>query len=243
MNARIHSFETMGSVDGPGLRFITFLQGCNMKCLYCHNRDTWEKDRGDVYSVDDVAKKVESLKGFYKSNQGGITATGGEPLLQSEFVSDLFDRVHSIGLTTALDTSGHVELTDSVKSVVGKTDFLLLDLKSLDDKIHKKLVGVKRDLVIPFMDYVKTLETTVWLRYVYLPGYTDSEKNLTDLVEFINGFENVKRVDILPYHDLGSRKWEEMGYKYPLKDMPLPEKSEVQKFKSYVKEHTKVIVK
>lgn len=243
MQGRIHSVETMGSVDGPGLRYIVFFQGCNMKCLYCHNRDTWDCKGGELYNLDDIYNKIESLKGFYLSDSGGVTASGGEPLLQSEFVLELFKRVHKLSLTTALDTSGHVLLSDTVKGVLSETDYLLFDIKSLDNKIHKKLVGVDRSLVLKFIEYIKSADINIWLRYVYVPGYTDSKEDLIRLVEFINSMENVSRIDILPYHDLGKSKWEELGYKYPLKDLPIPGKEEVDKFKSYIKEHSKVIVK
>ncbi len=243
MEAKIHSFETMGSVDGPGLRYVAFFQGCNMKCLYCHNRDTWEKEGGEIFSLDNLTSRINSLKGFYKSDSGGVTISGGEPLLQSKFISKLFDNVHDIGLTTAVDTSGHVFLSPDVVEVLGKTDYLLLDVKSFNDEIHKKLVGVNRDLVLKFFEYVKSLNIKIWLRYVYVPGYTDSDKDKEDLCGFINTFKNVERVDILPYHDYGKEKWESLGYKYPLEDMPIPGKKEIENFKEYIKGHTLVIVK
>lgn len=243
MEAKIHSFETMGSVDGPGLRYVAFFQGCNMKCLYCHNRDTWAKEGGEIVSLDKLTSQISSLKGFYKSDSGGVTISGGEPLLQSKFISGLFDNVHNIGLTTAVDTSGHVFLSDDVKEVLGKTDYLLLDVKSFKEDIHKKLVGVNRDLVLEFFEYVKGIDTKIWLRYVYVPGYTDSESDREELCVFINSFKNIERVDILPYHDYGKEKWENLGFKYPLEDLPIPGKKEVDIFKSYIKGHTSVIVK
>lgn len=243
MVAKIHSSETMGSVDGPGLRYVIFFQGCNMRCLYCHNRDTWNKDGGEEIELPSLVGKIQSLKGFYNKNNGGITVSGGEPLLQSSFISELFDSVHNMGLTTALDTSGHVELTENVKSCLSKTDYLLLDVKSLNDQIHKQLAGVNRDLVNPFFEYVRNSGINVWLRYVYLPGYTNSVDDLENLVHFINGFKNIERVDILPYHVYGKEKWESLGYKYPLEGLEPPSVAEVQEFKSYIEEHTKVIVK
>jgi len=214
-----------------------------MKCLYCHNRDTWSINDGTKYTIEDVTSKIDSLKGFYRSGDGGITASGGEPLLQSDFVLELFKSVHDFGLTTALDTSGHVELTDSVKRVLSNTDYLLLDVKSLDENIHKSLVGVNRALVSIFFNYISNLDCKIWLRYVYVPTYTDRAQDLIKLVDFINIHKNIERIDILPYHDLGKGKWEAMGYKYPLENLQLPNKDKVKKFKSYIKESTSVIVK
>lgn len=243
MIARIHSSETMGSVDGPGLRYVLFLQGCNMRCLYCHNRDTWNVNGGEEIELSSLIRKINALKGFYNRDEGGITVSGGEPLLQSGFISELFDAVHKMGLTSAIDTSGHTLLTEDVKKCISKTDYLLMDVKSLDDKVHKALAGVDRSLVNPFFEYVKGQDTKIWLRYVYVPGYTDSDQDCESLVEFICSFSNIKRVDILPYHVYGKEKWENLGYKYPLEGLEPPTEEEVQKFRGYIKEHTKVIVK
>ncbi|MGL1893131.1 MAG: pyruvate formate-lyase-activating protein [Spirochaetaceae bacterium] len=243
MEARIHSYETMGSVDGPGLRFITFFQGCDMKCLYCHNRDTWNRDGGHVTNLTQTIEKIEALKGFYKSDSGGFTASGGEPLLQADFLSSLFDSIHTMGLTTAVDTSGHVLLTNKVKEVINKTDYLLLDIKSFDENTHKKLTGVNQDLTSVFIDYIKNIDIKVWLRYVYIPDYTDSDTDLKNLASFINDCKNVERVDILPYHDYGKEKWNTLGYKYPFEDVPIPDQDKISNFKNYLKENTIVIVK
>lgn len=243
MEAKFHSLETMGSVDGPGLRFVLFLQGCNMKCLYCHNRDTWSSKAGNVISLEELVKKINSLKGFYIRDNGGITVSGGEPLLQSVFLKELFKEVHDLGLTTAVDTSGHVELTDSVKEVVDSCDYLLMDVKSLKDDIHKKLVGVDRNLVNSFFTYVKESKVKVWLRYVVVPGYTDSKEDIESLADFINGFKNIERVDLLPYHEYGKEKWEQLGYKYPLEGLKPPKAELMSGFRSYLTEHCKVIVK
>lgn len=243
MKGRVHSIETMGSVDGPGLRYIVFLQGCSMKCIYCHNRDTWDRKSGKEIDTSEIAVKLSSLKGFYKNNRGGVTCTGGEPLLQSEFVNEVFKEAHDIGLTTALDSCGNIPLTESVKEVLGRTDFLLLDVKSLDEDMHKKITGVNRTLVEKFMEYVKSADVNTWLRYVYLPEYTDSEDDKKRLIEFINQFPSIERVDILPYHDLGKSKWEEMGLEYPLGDMEPPAKNAVEEFRKSVRDATTVIVK
>lgn len=243
MKAKIHSSETLGSVDGPGLRYVIFFQGCNMKCLYCHNRDTWNHNGGEDVELVSIVNKVRSLKEYYSKDHGGVTVSGGEPLIQSQFISELFDEIHQIGLTTALDTSGHIELTEHVKECVDKTDYLLLDVKSLNDAIHGRLTGVNRKLVIPFFDYVRNSRVTVWLRYVYVPGYTDSHDDLIALCDFIKGFNNIERVDILPYHEYGREKWENLGYKYPLDGLATPKIDAVEKFRQYIRENTLVIVK
>ena len=243
MKARIHSSETMGSVDGPGLRYVIFFQGCNMKCLYCHNRDTWEHNIGEEIELSTLSDQIDSLKGFYKNDNGGVTVSGGEPLLQSAFISELFDRVHNMGLTTAIDTSGHVGLSESVKSCLSKVDYLLLDIKSLNDEKHKTISGVNRNLVAPFFEYVKNSNINIWLRYVYVPGFTDSESDLDNLISFINNFKNIERVDILPYHVFGKEKWENLGYKYPLEGLEPPEPEVVDKFRAVIESQTTVIVK
>ncbi len=243
MKGKIHSIETMGSVDGPGLRYIIFLQGCGMKCIYCHNRDTWALTGGTEVDSDDVLLQLESLKAFYHKNNGGITITGGEPLLQAEFVYSVFSKVKDIGLTTALDTAGNVKLTDNVKYAIGKTDYLLLDIKSLDDDLHRKITGVNKNLVTLFIDYVKKNKINTWLRYVYLPGYTDSETDLIKLAEFINNFPSITRVDILPYHTMGKEKWENLGLIYPLEGLGEPEKHKVEDFREKLRCKTSVVVK
>lgn len=243
MKGRIHSIETMGSVDGPGLRYIVFLQGCSMRCIYCHNRDTWDRSLGQEVELSEVVSKIRSLKGFYQNNNGGVTCTGGEPLLQSEFVDEVFKETKQIGLTTALDTCGNVPLTDSVKSVLSRTDYLLLDVKSLNEEKHKEITGVNRNLVGKFFDYANSQGINTWLRYVYLPGYTDGEDDKKSLITYINSFPSVERVDILPYHDLGRHKWEELGFKYPLSDLEPPNNEVVEEFRNSIREATTVIVK
>lgn len=243
MLARIHSIETMGSVDGPGLRYIVFLQGCSMKCIYCHNRDTWDKSSGREVESKEIVSKIDSLKGFYRGNNGGVTCTGGEPLLQSEFVLKVFKETHNLQLTTALDTCGNVVLSDSVKAVLDETDFLLLDIKSLNDEKHKKITGVNRKIVKKFIEYVKDAKINTWLRYVYVPGYTDSQEDKENLINFINDFSSAERIDILPYHDLGRSKWEAMNLEYPLGNLEPPEKAVVEEFRKSIREGTSVIVK
>lgn len=243
MRGRIHSIETMGSVDGPGLRFIIFLQGCSMKCIYCHNRDTWGRHSGRETDTNEVISKISSLKGFYTGNDGGITCTGGEPLLQSDFVLEVFQKTHSLGLTTALDSCGNVPLTETVKEVLKETDFLLLDIKSLDEKRHKDITGVNRTLVKKFIDYAKSAKINTWLRYVYLPGYTDGVNDRDSLIGFINSYESIERVDILPYHDLGRSKWEELNIRYPLEGLEPPLPEVVEEFRKSVRDSTSVIVK
>ncbi|MBN2616720.1 MAG: pyruvate formate lyase-activating protein [Spirochaetales bacterium] len=243
MKGRIHSCETMGSVDGPGIRYVIFFQGCNMKCLYCHNRDTWNKNDGNLKDLDQLVQDIESLQGFYSRDSGGVTVSGGEPLLQSEFISGLFDKIHLLGLTTAVDTSGHVALTPEVKLVLSKTDYILLDVKSLDPVKHREITGVNQVYVNQFFSYVKNLNTKIWLRYVLVPGYTDSDQDLIKLIDFINEYNNIERVDILPYHVYGKEKWTNLGIKYPLEGLSPPKKENIEHFRNSIKDSCRVIVK
>lgn len=245
MIARIHSCETMGTVDGPGNRFVIFFQGCPMKCLYCHNRDTWSCEGGKEVSLDSLIQQISSLKGFYKPAMGGVTVTGGEPLLQSDFVLELFKKVHDLGLTTAVDTSGCVKLTPSVQAVLDETDYLLLDVKSVDETIHKKLTGRSRELPLAFASFAdeNLSKGEIWIRYVLVPGYTDGKENRKGLSDYIKGFQRVKRVDILPYHSMGVEKWSSLGYEYPLKETEPPLKEDLESFKNAIAETTGLIVK
>ncbi|MBN2653412.1 MAG: pyruvate formate lyase-activating protein [Spirochaetales bacterium] len=242
MEGRVHSFETMGTVDGPGIRFLVFLQGCRMKCLYCHNRDTWDQTGGKLYTPDEIIKKMMTLKHFYKASNGGITITGGEPLLQGEFVVELLKLVKKSGLTTCIDTAGNVEITDSVREAVTLTDYILFDIKSTDPKTHYNLTNSRIQMTQAFAELIKEKDVEIWLRYVLLPGYTDSEKDKISLAEYANSFKNATRIDILPYHTMGIEKWEQLGFDYQLKGVEPPSPEKVEEFKEYLRKNTKLSV-
>jgi pyruvate formate lyase activating enzyme len=243
MKGRIHSFETMGTVDGPGIRFVTFFQGCRMKCLYCHNRDTWNQEGGELYTVEEIISRLKPLKNFYKPSNGGFTATGGEPLLQSEFITELFKAVKKEGLTTCIDTAGNVEITKSVEEAVNLADYVLFDIKATEAKKHFNLTNCRMEVTRQFADLLRKSNAEIWLRYVLLPGYTDSEQDLQRLTETVNSFKNATRIDILPYHTMGVEKWHELGYEYKLKGIQPPSADKLEKFKNFIKENTDITVK
>lgn len=219
MKGRIHSFESLGAVDGPGLRYVIFMQGCNLKCKYCQNRDTWDIHGGEEYDVEEVFEKILRYKNYITPN-GGVTISGGEPLLQSKFLIELFKKLKKENISTCIDTSGNVALTDEIKELIDLTDLFLLDIKCINDDICKDLVGVSNKLELEFAKYLSQINKDVWIRQVLVPGITDHEDDLLKLKEFLSSLNNVKKVEILAYHDLGKFKWENLGCNYELEDVP-----------------------
>jgi pyruvate formate lyase activating enzyme len=217
---RIHSFESFGTVDGPGLRFVVFLQGCKFRCLYCHNPDTWNmQDSPYQMTPGEVLKRMKRFAPYYK--KGGITVSGGEPLLQPGFVSALFRACRAEGIHTALDTAGH-PLDDGIKDVLAQTDLVLLDLKCLDPDRHLDLTGMPLEPVLRFLEYLSSQGIPVWLRHVLVPGLTDDEGLLTQTAEYLSAFRNIERLEILPYHKMGTKKYELLGIPDPLEGTPAP---------------------
>lgn len=217
----IHSVETCGTVDGPGIRFVVFTQGCPMRCLYCHNPDTWEPDGNNKQmSIDSILKQYESVKEFCK---GGITVTGGEPLMQTGFVTELFRASKERGIHTALDTSGvlfNPENTDKIDALLQYTDLVLLDIKHIIDEEHVKLTKHSNKNILAFAKYLSDKNKPVWIRHVVVPGVNDKEEYFTKIGEFMGCLNNVKALDVLPYHDMAIPKYENLGIEYPLKGVP-----------------------
>ncbi len=216
----IHSIETCGTVDGPGIRFVVFMQGCPMRCLYCHNPDTWSLENNQQISVSSILKQYESVKEFCK---GGITVTGGEPLLQIDFVTELFKKFKENNIHTALDTSGimfNPENTAKIDELMKYADLVLLDIKHISDEEHKKLTTHSNKKILAFAKYMSDLNKPVWIRHVVVPGVNDKEEYYTRLGEFMGTLNNVKALDVLPYHDMAIPKYENLGIKYPLKGVP-----------------------
>lgn len=216
----IHSIESFGTVDGPGIRFVVFMQGCPMRCLYCHNPDTWSYDENKKMSVDEILSKYDSVKEFLRN--GGITVTGGEPLSQIEFVIELFKKAKQKGIHTALDTSGilfnknNISKTDEL---IKYTDLVLLDIKHIDDNKHKKLTGHSNSSVLDFAKYLSDNNVPIWIRHVVVSGITDNQEDLKNLGKFIAELKMVKALDVLPYHNMAIPKYENLGLDYPLKDV------------------------
>ena len=234
MKGRIHSMESMGTLDGPGIRFVLFMQGCILKCKYCHNRDTWDARMGKSIEVDEVVKKVLRCKPFIDASGGGITVSGGEALLQPEFVYELFTELHKYNIHTCLDTAGSVEITPQIKKLLSETDLVLLDIKHIDDEKCKKLVGASNKNTLAFAAYLDRHNIPVWIRQVLVPGYTDDEQDLIELKKFINKLHNVEKIEFLPYHDLGKYKWENLGKEYPLEGVRTANNDDVARAKKII---------
>lgn len=216
--AKVHSVESFGAVDGPGIRYVLFLQGCHLQCKYCHNRDTWDMNGGKYKSLDDIYDSILRYKNYIVPN-GGVTVSGGEPLLQVKFLIELFTKLKKQKIHTCIDTSGIVSLTDDIKKVLELTDLVLLDIKHIDDEKCKDLVGRSNKLELEFAKYLSDNNIPVWIRQVLIPGYTDDEEDLLKLKDFLSTLNNVKKVEILPYHSMGKFKWKELGFKYELEDV------------------------
>ncbi len=218
MEGRIHSFESLGAVDGPGVRFVIFVQGCSLKCKYCQNRDTWNLKGGTTYSSDEIVEKILRYKNYITPN-GGVTISGGEPLLQAKFLIELFTKLKQYNIHTCIDTSGNVVLTDEIKELISLTDLFLLDIKCINDEKAINLTSVSNKKELEFANYLSNINKPMWIRQVLVPGYTDDEQDLIKLREFISTLKSVEKVEVLPYHDLGKFKWEQLGEIYPLENV------------------------
>lgn len=230
MQGRIHSFESFGTVDGPGVRFVIFMQGCHLQCKYCHNRDTWNACGGKLFSVSEVMKKIKRFENYFLPS-GGITISGGEPLLQPNFVLELVKSCKTLGYHVAIDTSGVVALTNTIKEIIELADLFLLDIKSIDDETCKWLSGVSNEKELAFAHYLDAHKKPMWIRQVLIPGITDKEKDLLALRDFINSLSNVEKVELLPYHDFGKFKWQNLGVSYPLEGVLPPSEEEISRAK------------
>ena len=230
MEGRIHSFESLGAVDGPGVRFVVFMQGCALKCKYCQNRDTWNLKGGTTYSSDEIVDKILRYKNYIMPN-GGVTISGGEPLLQTKFLIELFTKLKKYNIHTCIDTSGSVVLTDEIKELIYLTDLFLLDIKCINDEKAINLTGVSNKKELEFARYLSNINKPMWIRQVLVPGYTDDEQDLIKLREFISTLKFVEKVEVLPYHDLGKFKWEQLGEVYPLENVRTANNDDVKRAK------------
>ena len=230
MTGRIHSTESFGTVDGPGIRFVVFFQGCPLRCRYCHNPDTWDIRGGREVTAEELMKEYSSYKEFLKS--GGITATGGEPLVQPEFLAELFSLAKSMGVHTCLDTSAGVydpAHHEKIDEALKYTDLVMLDIKHIDDSCHRELTGVGNRHILAFAEHIRDLGIPVWIRHVVVPGITDKYEELFALGEYLSTLSNLKALDVLPYHDMAKPKYAELGLDYPLGDTPSLSKEEAVK--------------
>ena len=238
MIGRIHSSESFGTVDGPGLRYVLFMQGCPMRCLYCHNPDTWNFSCVREMTADDVLSEYKKNEMFYKN--GGLTVTGGEPLSQIDFLIELFIKAKEKGIHTCIDTSGvtydtsDTEYISKLDILMQYTDLVMLDIKHINEEKHKELTGFSNKNILAFAKYVDEKNIPIWIRHVVLDGYTNDEKSLFALGEFIGTLKNVKALDVLPYHTMGVSKYKDLGIKYRLENTPALSKSDAAKAKAII---------
>lgn len=230
----IHSIETFGTVDGPGVRFVVFFQGCPMRCLYCHNPDTWEITQGKEKSVAEILDMFQRNRTFYKT--GGITATGGEPMMQLDFLLELFTKAKELDIHTCLDTSGIMFATNplsethqKIEQLMTVTDLVMLDIKHTDAEVHRRLTGHDNTAILQFAQFLDERKVPVWIRHVVVPGITDQEASLKEFGKFLKSLGNVEKLEVLPYHTLGENKYKNLGMEYPLKGVPQLTKEEAKK--------------
>lgn len=233
----IHSIETFGSVDGPGIRFLIFLQGCPMRCQFCHNPDSWQTGVGEKMTADELLDRAEHYRSYW-GREGGITVSGGEALMQIDFLTELFRKAHERGINTCLDTSAQPFTRQGAwfakfEELMKYTDTILLDIKHIDDDEHRKLTKHSNRNILDCARYLSDIHKPVWIRHVLIPGITDRDDYLARLRAFLDTLTNVERVDVLPYHTLGTYKYEKLGLDYPLKGVepPTPERIENAKRK------------
>lgn len=226
MQGYIHQLESFGSVDGPGVRFIIFFSGCPLRCKYCHNPDTWDMTKGKLYTADELLNEALSCKAYWGA-KGGITVSGGEPLMQLDFLLELFTKAKEKGVNTCIDTAGgpftkEGDWFEKFKKLMEVTDILLMDIKHIDEEEHIKLTGRTGKNIIEMFRYLDEIKKPIWIRHVLVPGITDNDEYLLRTRDFIRTLSNVQRVEILPYHGLGAMKYKDLGIDYVLKDTESP---------------------
>lgn len=234
MKGYIHSVETFGAADGPGVRYIVFMQGCPLKCLYCHNPDSWKINVGEQKTVKQVVNGIKPYLNYITS--GGVTISGGEPLMQPKFVYKLIKKLHKLNIKVALDTAGSLPLKHT-KKVIDVADMLLLDIKSLNNDLNKTITGLDNFNTLETLNYCEKTNKPVWIRHVVVPNYTLDYAELENLAKFLSGYKCVDRVELLPFHKMGEYKWKELGFDYKLYDVPVPTANQMEKankiFKKY----------
>lgn len=240
----IHSIESFGTVDGPGVRFVVFFQGCPMRCAYCHNPDTWKMEDGQEMTADEILGKMLRNKSFYKT--GGLTATGGEPMQQLDFLIELFTKAKEAGISTCLDTSGILfsgirqdgsgrPKEERIEALMAVTDLVMLDIKHIKDDAHKELTGHSNEKILEFARYLDAIGKPVWIRHVVVPGITYDREELTVLGAFLKTLSNVEKLEVLPYHSMGKVKYDNLGIEYPLKDTPQLTKAEAKEAETIIR--------
>lgn len=230
---RIHSIQSLGTLDGPGVRFVVFLQGCNLRCKCCHNPDTWNMSEGKEYTADEIVSKALNFREYF-GREGGITLSGGEPLLQADFAREVFLKCHREGINTCLDTSGSI-LTDKVKNLLKVTDRVLLDIKYTSDAMYKEHVGCSINSPLNFLDYLNQNNIPTTLRQVIIPTVNDGKDNIIRLKEIAQAHACVDKVELLPFRKICQVKYDKMGIKFPFGDLPEPTKQEMAELEELIK--------
>ncbi|MEN9327263.1 MAG: hypothetical protein RI947_71 [Candidatus Parcubacteria bacterium] len=231
----IHSIETFGTHEGPGIRLVVFLQGCRLRCLYCHNPDTWALNAGKPTTIDKILEQLDKQKPYIQK-KGGITVSGGEPLIQRKALIELFTRVQKLGYHTTLDTNGSI-LDEDTKALLNVTDLVLLDVKHINPEMHFKLTQSTNNIVLQFAEYCEQNNKKMWLRYVLVPGWTDQEMYLNEWGKKFRSYKNVERVEILPYHTLGVYKHKALGNEYKLNGISPPSHQQVSAAQSIFQQY------
>lgn len=224
---RVHSFQSLGTLDGPGVRFVVFTQGCKLRCGCCHNPDTWDLNAGSEYTPEEVVARAVRYKEYFKRD-GGITISGGEPLLQPMFVQKIFRLCHAEGINTCLDTSGSV-LNDAVKLALAETDRVLLDIKYTEDSLYREHVGCDMKKVIKFLSYLEEKQIPVTLRQVIIPSLNDNEANILELKKIAKEYSCIDKIELLPFRKICQVKYDKMGMDFPFADIPEPDKETMKK--------------
>ncbi len=232
LRGAVHSTETFGSVDGPGIRYVIFLKGCLMRCRYCHNPDTWDMKSGDMQTTDELLDKAERYREYW-GTEGGITVSGGDPLLQIDFVTELFQKAHERGINTCLDTAAQPFTREEpffskFRELMKYTDLVLFDIKEIDDEKHRWLTGWTNQNILDCARFLSETHVPVWIRHVLVPGITDSDDELLRTRAFIDSLSNVRKTEVLPYHNLGMYKYENLHIPYTLKDVVPPDTAAVK---------------
>ena len=236
MTGKVHSIESFGTVDGPGIRFVVFLQGCPMRCKYCHNPDTWNTSGGREMTASDVVKEALKYKSYFGS-KGGVTVTGGEPLLQLDFLLELFTRLKAEGIHTCLDTSGILFSEEDKRylDLLTVCDLVLLDIKHVDPEPHKSLTGCEGSAPKAFAKFLSAHKKPVWIRHVLVPEVTDDDGALRRLKAFLDTLSNIEKIEILPYHTMGIQKYRALGLSYPLEGVEPPTRERVENAKAILR--------
>ncbi len=227
---RIHSLESFGTVDGPGIRFVVFMQGCPLRCQYCHNPDTWDSTKGTEYTPEQLFKEIKQYQSYMNFSSGGVTFTGGEPLMQAEFVYEVCKLLKQEGIHIAIDTSGYV-WNEDVKKVLELTDLVLLDIKNYNPFVYEEITGVPLAPTLKMLDYLREQNIRAWVRYVLVPGLSDNLDYIQMLADHLKAYPNVLKIELLAFHQMGEYKWKELGLEYKLSEVNEPTKEVVLRVK------------